>query len=86
MVCASYFAPSIKQARGRDLHIHGDHLQPAHEVVVQDRRRDGDEHARRGGDERLGDAAGDDGGAAGAGGREVAEGLDDADDGAEQAD
>src|SRR5262245_54840738 len=50
-------------------------------VVEQDDRHDCDDQAERGGDQRFGDAGGDDGKPAGAHDRHLVKGFDDADDG-----
>src|SRR5262249_52261837 len=66
-------------------HLDGEAIDAVLEVVIGPHRRNGHEQTERGGDERLGDTGRHRGDAA-AGGGHLGEGVDDADNGAEQPD
>ena len=76
----------VEQLAAEVVHARGELAQPRGELVVADNSRDGDDQAGGGGDERLGDAGSDSAEGRCAGGAEAVEGVDDAHDGAEEAD
>src|SRR5262245_12972619 len=77
---------AVHQLRGGPVDLDVDVLELAGELVEGDDRRDRDEAAQRRRDQGLGDTARDRRHSAGPRGRDTAEGVDDADDGAEQTD
>src|SRR4051812_37505680 len=68
------------------VHVDRERLDAVREVVEEPHGGDGHEQTERGGDERLGDTAGDRGHAARLVGRHRLEGVDDAEDGSEETD
>src|SRR5207237_657278 len=78
LVEAAFLEEEVDQLVGGVGDVHRHLLHPVGEVVEHHQRRDGDQQAEGGGDERLGDADRDGGEAAGAGGGHQLEGGDDA--------
>ena len=76
----------VDHLRRRVVHLDVEVLEAARQVVVEPHRRDGDEQAERGFDERFGNTGRDGADTARAGGRDADERVDDADDRAEQSD
>ena len=76
----------VDELRRGVVHLDVEVLEAARQVVVEPHRRDGDEQAERGLDERFRDTGRHGADAARAGGRDADERVDDADDRAEQSD
>src|SRR5579862_111479 len=76
----------VDELRRGVVHLHVEVLDAARQVVIEPHRRNRDDEAERGLDERLRDTARDGADAARAAGRDAFERLDDADDRAEQSD